>query len=85
MKNDSMEEVSVIIPTYNRIDSLRRTFSYLEKSKLKPLEVLITDTNTLWCRGRFERNLYPSGKAFIDSSAECWYENVKRRSVGIYG
>lgn len=43
MKNDSMEEVSVIIPTYNRIDSLRRTFSYLEKSKLKPLEVLIID------------------------------------------
>lgn len=38
-----MEEVSVIIPTYNRIDSLRRTFSYLEKSKLKPLEVLIID------------------------------------------
>ena len=38
-----MGRISVIIPTYNRIDSLRRTFSYLEKSKLKPLEVLIID------------------------------------------
>lgn len=38
-----MRRISVIIPTYNRIDSLRRTFSYLEKSKLKPLEVLIID------------------------------------------
>ena len=39
MKN----RISVIMPTYNRIDSLKRTFSYLEKSKLKPLEVLIID------------------------------------------
>jgi len=39
MKN----RISVIIPTYNRIDSLRRTFSDCEKSKLKPLEVLIID------------------------------------------
>ena len=38
-----MGRISVIIPTYNRIDSLKRTFSYLRKSKSKPLEVLIID------------------------------------------
>lgn len=38
-----MERLSVIIPTYNRIDSLRQTFSYIEESSTLPYELIVVD------------------------------------------
>lgn len=36
-------KISVIIPTMNRLDSLRRTFSYIEKSTAVPDEIIVVD------------------------------------------
>ena len=38
-----MKKLSVIIPTYNRVDSLRRTFSYIKKSSVLPDELIVVD------------------------------------------
>lgn len=38
-----MNKISIIIPTYNRIDSLNRTLAYLKKSIIKPYEIIIVD------------------------------------------
>lgn len=36
-------KISVIIPTYNRINSIQRTFEYIVKSDTFPDEVIVVD------------------------------------------
>lgn len=52
--NKISEKISVIIPTYNRIDSLRRTFSYIEKSSAIPDELIVVDQSNLECSRQIE-------------------------------
>ena len=41
-----MQTVSIVIPTMNRLDSLKRTISYIAQSTVKPLEVIVVDQST---------------------------------------
>lgn len=41
-----MLTVSIVIPTMNRLDSLKRTLSKIVLSKVKPLEVVVVDQST---------------------------------------
>lgn len=38
-----MLSISIVIPTMNRLDSLKRTISYISKSEVKPLEIVVVD------------------------------------------
>lgn len=41
-----MQTVSIVIPTMNRLDSLKRTISYIAQSTVEPLEVIVVDQST---------------------------------------
>lgn len=41
-----MQTVSIVIPTMNRLDSLKRTISYIVQSTVEPLEVIVVDQST---------------------------------------
>ena len=58
-------EISVIIPTLNRPDSLLRTFEFMEKSSILPDEVIVIDqTQDKDVAGRI-RNICDSSKLNI--------------------
>lgn len=41
-----MQTVSIVIPTMNRLDSLKRTISYIAQSTVEPLEVIVVDQSS---------------------------------------
>lgn len=46
LKQNNMLTISIIIPTMNRLDSLKRTISYIAQSTVKPLEIVVVDQSS---------------------------------------
>lgn len=78
-----MNKISLIIPTYNRLDTIKRTIAYLEKTTDKPDEIIVVDQSN--------KDNYASQikRLCDDSTLNIIYQHEKRpsstmaRNVGI--
>ncbi|WP_425886497.1 glycosyltransferase family 2 protein [Parabacteroides sp. ASD2025] len=76
-------KLSVIIPTYNRISSVERTFEYIAKSKTLPDEVIVVDqTLNSDLAGRIKR-LCDSQKFNVNYLWRSEPSSTKARNVGM--
>ena len=70
-----MLTISIIIPTMNRIDSLKRTISHIALSNVKPLEVIVVDQST-------DKGVIAETKALLNKQDfNCLYVHNEKPSL----
>ena len=64
--NKAMEEISVIIPTYNRCDLLKRAINSVIKQTITPKEIIIVDNGSTDQTYQMVSSLFPEISYFIE-------------------
>ena len=64
--NKSMEEIAVIIPTYNRCDLLKRAINSVIKQTITPKEIIIVDNGSTDQTYQMVSSLFPEINYFIE-------------------
>ena len=64
--NKAIEEISVIIPTYNRCDLLKRAINSVIKQTIKPKEIIIVDNGSIDQTYQMVSSLFPEINYFIE-------------------
>ncbi len=64
--NKAIEEISVIIPTYNRCDSLKRAINSVIKQTITPKEIIIVDNGSTDKTYQMVSSLFPEINYFIE-------------------
>ena len=64
--NKAIEEISVIIPTYNRCDLLKRAINSVIKQTIRPKEIIIVDNGSTDQTYQMVSSLFPEVDYFIE-------------------
>ena len=64
--NNAIEEISVIIPTYNRCDLLKRAINSVIKQTITPKEIIIVDNGSTDQTYQMVSSLFPEINYFIE-------------------
>ena len=64
--NKAIEEISVIIPTYNRCDLLKRAINSVIKQTITPKEIIIVDNGSTDQTYQMVSSLFPEINYFIE-------------------
>ena len=64
--NKAIEEISVIIPTYNRCDLLKRAINSVIKQTITPKEIIIVDNSSTDQTYQMVSSLFPEINYFIE-------------------
>ena len=64
--NNAIEEISVIIPTYNRCDLLKRAINSVIKQTITPKEIIVVDNGSTDQTYKMVSSLFPEINYFIE-------------------
>ena len=69
--NKAIEEISVIIPTYNRCDLLKRAINSVIKQTITPKEIIVVDNGSTDQTYKMVSSLFPEINYFIEKKKRC--------------